>query len=360
MLASIWPSKWTLVLGALLLFCCCIILPKPCAFQRIVREPQGLKQSLTTLPMRALNATELETFEDDGVLVVRGAIADEAILRNLSRAIWRGGIPPHNASLPNNWVTNGALRSLIRDSPLAILAAASLQTASVRIGSTALWYKPPLKHMAGVASQPWHVDSVLTESGARIVTVWLALTDSPDAIEVIKGSHKVVHGCSYKLTPSQMVDLDCINHSYAANLTAARGKPGSSAKQLYSAKPGDAILLDSRLWHRGYSQARSRLSVSLRFYPADTVFEREMINDFGVMYYLKYAPDECNKVDGPLFPVAFPPSRSTMDAVDWPLTITWYDFFKCRLQRVIYEVQILSGWSPFKKCRDTSAGTLEL
>mmetsp|Transcript_5468 Transcript_5468/g.9527 ORF Transcript_5468/g.9527 Transcript_5468/m.9527 type:complete len:218 (+) Transcript_5468:2-655(+) len=211
-----------------------------------------------------------------------------------------------------------------------------------RIGVTTNWFKKGVEQPA--ASQRWHVDDQLTHSGTSpAVTIWVALTDAPQALEVLLGSHAESHNCSYSFSPTHDADQECIGSEYAAALSSARGTPAS---WIGNFKAGDALVLHGKVWHRGWSHTQDRLAISLRFYSGGTRFERELSQDFAVVFYQKFLPQECGSLDGPLFPIVFPPELANISTERWPLQVRWRDLIVGRIQRELF----VRGWLRYREC----------
>lgn len=319
---------------------------EPCSFQHVVDEPEGFAEKLQALPHYVLNDTEHDRFYRDGILVIPRQLQEEDFHRRIIAALWEGGIPPYNNSLTNNWVTNGALRALVRHGPFGSLAASALNVSSVRLTNTATWYK--MRARRPEPSQRWHVDDHLTNrSASPTITVWIALTDAPDSIEFILGSHLMQHDCAYYASPTDNVEQECIQHRYVQSVEAMRGE---SALQKYSFKAGDVVVIHGKLWHRGRSHREKRFAISLRFVPNGMRFEREFTEDISRSYYRKFLPRECEPLHGPLFPVAHPPDMENFQELQWPLTLTWGDFLLARMWRIYYELRVVSGRLSFREC----------
>eukprot|EP00930_Biecheleria_cincta_P059112 TRINITY_DN44871_c0_g1_i1.p1 TRINITY_DN44871_c0_g1~~TRINITY_DN44871_c0_g1_i1.p1 ORF type:complete len:385 (+),score=32.64 TRINITY_DN44871_c0_g1_i1:60-1157(+) len=325
-------------------------LQEPCALQHIVAEPEGLGQRFLALPSHSLNETERRLLDEDGVLVIPGLLDNANIRELMIEALWQGGIPPHNVSLPNQWVSNGAIRALVRDGPFGQLAASALSVPSVRLTNSAAWFKKRAETPG--PSQRWHVDDHLTDCPTcQSIGVWIALTDAPQALEFVLGSHQAEHDCKHYASAHDNVDQHCIEDRFARRLREARGR---EALKTLSFRAGDVALIAGKLWHRGRSHRQRRHSISLRFSPSGTRFERELTTDMGRSYYYRFLPEACAGLEGPLFPVVHPRDLDSFSSLQWPLVVTWRDFFLARFWRLVYEFRVFAGMLLFTDCSHVS------
>mmetsp|Transcript_52749 Transcript_52749/g.163341 ORF Transcript_52749/g.163341 Transcript_52749/m.163341 type:complete len:385 (-) Transcript_52749:81-1235(-) len=295
-----------------------------------VEEPAGLASTLGALPARELSWSERLAYEEDGVAFIPGLLPEKHALEIVRRHVVHHSMSHGRSWEHSRWLTNGALRSLIRDGPLASLASSALGGIAVRILLAEVWARTGIV----TGASPWHRDDKSQDrcSGWRadpapLVTVWLALTDAPEALEFIHGSHMFDPNCS--AVPDEVagcdVDQHCLGGEYIRNVSRRRGSPAPST---YSFHAGDAVVFKGLTLHRGLGKL-ARVSVCLRFVPADLNYAgpvaRQM--DFFLHEYRSYKPTWCKSMDGPLFPVVYPRSNATIDAQQWPVLLGEYELF---------------------------------
>jgi len=153
---------------------------------------------------RPITAKEIETFREDGIVVLRGLFAP-AWIERLRRAAEEGLAAPSDMSAELAaarkekgrffhdtfvWRHNDACRAFVFDSPAARIAAALMESSRINIFFDQWLIKEP----GTPTATPWHNDLPYWPlNGAKICTLWLAL-DPVDAasgsVEYVKGSHK--------------------------------------------------------------------------------------------------------------------------------------------------------------------------
>lgn len=151
---------------------------------------------------RNLSAQEIQTYNSDGVTVVRNAVEPQWIerLSNVAEhqlnnpGQWANDANPNAAS--NRafsdrylWQENSEINAFIRESGCARLAAQAMNSQSARFYFDHLLIKQP----GTPAGTPWHQDVPYWPFlGKQICSVWLALTPcdlSTSTLEFVRGSH---------------------------------------------------------------------------------------------------------------------------------------------------------------------------
>lgn len=152
-------------------------------------------------PIRKLTSEELEAYERDGVIMVKGLVdknwlelIENGIDEALSQASMYGKYVSRVADGYNMdsylWKHTDSIRDLIYYSPFAYWAQQLMQSKEVRFFYDQMFVKEP-----GVdAPTPWHQDlSFWPLAGNQICSFWIPLdnvTQESSALQYVKGSHK--------------------------------------------------------------------------------------------------------------------------------------------------------------------------
>ena len=151
---------------------------------------------------RSLSPEEIQTYQTDGVTVVRDAVGPQWVERLSAVAEhqlnhpgqWANDANPNAAS--NRafsdrylWQKNSEINAFIRESACARLAAQAMHSQSARFYFDHLLIKQP----GTPTGTPWHQDVPYWPFlGKQICSVWLALTPcdlSTSTLEFVRGSH---------------------------------------------------------------------------------------------------------------------------------------------------------------------------
>ena len=160
----------------------------------------------TSTPTRAVTPEEVEAFDRDGVVVLRGILPAEWI-DLLGPAVGRAydgdgtadlsaiggedrsGAPRFRAGV-DHWLTDPVLRSFDCDSPLPAIAAAVLASDRVWLYEDSVLVKPP----GTEAETRLHADlPYFHVDGPRLATFWCPLdpvTPDTGALRFVRGSHR--------------------------------------------------------------------------------------------------------------------------------------------------------------------------
>jgi len=261
---------------------------------------------------------------------------------NIAEILWRGGTAGAlttwafkfaqlrnfvNARFHSHWLRNGALRAVLRDSPLGSVASSAMEGQGARVLLTEVWQHYGI---SGRISRLWHRDDSSRDpcpgrvaEPAPLLSVWLALTDAPNSLEFLHGSHKVIGDCrGLSERNNCKLDPNCIETEFVANLSRLQGK---HAAETLSLEAGDVVVFRGLTLHRGLPSERAALCA--RFVPADYPYMGSMARqmEFHLREYWRYKPRFCESMDSPLFPVVYPRAHSTMNSHKWPVALGLLD-----------------------------------
>jgi len=265
----------------------------------VIAEDIGLSAGLAAMPERRLSVDEAQRFARDGVILLPLVIPNMSILEKM-----RPVFPCEQRPDPI-WRFNGIAKALTFQSPLASLLASGHQKLHGSNVTTLVWTMAFFVE-GDTSSKPWQSwhrdDHTEGDRGTQTqLNAWLALSDAPQAIEFIRGSHHAPTSCtpanhsgSYE-PPYTDEYVRCLQTDLSRNLTAARG--GEPARHIYSAKAGDVIMFTGQTFHRGWVSAGNRQTFVLR--------------TFGGY----------DKNGQPFYPNAvfiYPPEKATFKGIEWP------------------------------------------
>lgn len=215
---------------------------------------------------------QIEQFQEDGCLVVRGLFADwvdvmaAGVARNMAEP---GPYASENAVTEGrffddycNWQRIPEFERMAFDSPAAELAARVMRSRRAQFFHDHVLVKEP----GTPKPTPWHADApYYFVEGSQTVSLWLPLDPVREAsLRLIAGSHrwdKMVRPVKWAAgedfyeggdwTPVPDPDAD----------------PGASRVLEWAMEPGDAVLFDFRCVHgaRGNLASSRRRALSLRF-----------------------------------------------------------------------------------------------
>merc|ERR1719414_738204 len=111
----------------------------------------------------------------------------------------------------NIWLNLGAVRAMVRDSPIAPLVASGMGASSLRLLMVQVWVRDDKSEMKKASQwhndlHSWHNDVEDAGFKAKYVTLWLALTDTNSSVEFLLGSHRAKHSCTRLGKYTTMVD----------------------------------------------------------------------------------------------------------------------------------------------------------
>ncbi len=220
-----------------------------------------------------IGAREIEAFQRDGAVVLRGVFADwvdvmaAGIDRNMADP---GPYASENAVTEGrffddycNWQRIGEFERVVRESPAAELAARAMRSRRVQFFHDHVLVKEP----GTPKPTPWHQDGpYYFVEGAQTVSMWIPLDPVREAsLRLIAGSHRwpgMVRPVSWA-DDSDFYDAD--------QQWIAVPDPDSDVDRFsvleWDMDPGDAVLFDFRTVHgaRGNRTGQRRRALSLRW-----------------------------------------------------------------------------------------------
>ncbi|MEM9468017.1 MAG: phytanoyl-CoA dioxygenase family protein [Actinomycetota bacterium] len=228
-------------------------------------------------------------FADDGVVKVEGVLAEDMVERLLAVAddeladpgAWVTDSNPDSATdrlftTRYLWRHNDTVRAAVFESPIASVAGQVLDTNSVRFYFDHTLVKLPHTD----ASTPWHQDIPYWPFlGKRIVSVWVALTDTTvdqSGLEFIRGSHR---WDAYYAPESFTPDAERSTSDWTTDFVGERVPDIDADRDDYDivsfdAAPGDAIVFSAWSIHgaRGNAAPTRRVAFSTRWLGDDAVW----------------------------------------------------------------------------------------
>lgn len=224
----------------------------------------------------AISEQDIETFEREGVVCLRGALAGwidviaDGIERNLREP---GEFASENVASGEpgqffddycNWQRIPEFERVIRESPAAAIAAAAMRSSSAQI-----FHDHVLVKEAGTAKEtPWHQDQpYYFVAGEQTVSFWIPVDPVEEAtLRFVSGSHR----WDRPVRPIRWADdsafYEAANDGFidAPNPDA---EPERYTVREWTLQPGDIILFHYRTVHgaRGNMTRRRRRVLSLRW-----------------------------------------------------------------------------------------------
>jgi len=236
----------------------------------VVLEPPGLAEAARALPERRLTPQEQEALARDGVLVVRSFIRDTQLLKDVLPALQQHQ-QYNSGTYLWSFLYNGVVRTLLREGPIGALAADAMQAEGVGLEGAPIWGRDGDDAVRSSEDAGWHQDGA---DKPDMMTMWIAVTHAPHAVEFVRGSHQlkgqILRECnSSKLmgaAGARIAGWKCVKEFNKRRLEPLVGSPVVLRPDL---RPGDALLFNSGVLHRGRSWPRGRLAVAVRTRPED-------------------------------------------------------------------------------------------
>ncbi|MGR3614976.1 MAG: phytanoyl-CoA dioxygenase family protein [Paracoccaceae bacterium] len=223
-----------------------------------------------TSPM--ISQSDVETFQRDGVVVVRGLFADQVDL--LRRGVAANMETPGPYASENkktgesgrffddycNWTRIPEFREAIETSPVAEVAAALMQSQSVQLFHDHVLVKEPGTSM----ETPWHQDGpYYFVEGQQTVSFWSPLDSVREAtLRCVAGSHR----WEKEVLPTRWVN----EKGFFADEGQYMAVPDPDAEEMrvveFEMEPGDAVAFNYKTLHgaRGNTSDQRRRAFSLR------------------------------------------------------------------------------------------------
>lgn len=220
-----------------------------------------------------LTETQIETFQRDGVVMIPGALTDwvEVIRAGIDRNMAEPGpYASENAVSEGrffddyvNWTRIPEYERIIRESPVAKLAAQAMRSETAQFFHDHLLVKEP----GTPKPTPWHQDSpYYFVRGEQTVSFWIPVDPVKEAsLRFIAGSHrwpKMVRPVSW----ADDSDFYKDKHDWIP-VPDPDANPDDTSVLEWPMQPGDAVLFDFRTVHgaRGNLQPNRRRALSLRW-----------------------------------------------------------------------------------------------
>lgn len=222
-----------------------------------------------------ISQQQINTFQQDGVLLLKDIVTDwvDVIAAGIERNMAEPGEYASENAIPDgqgrffddycNWTRIPEYQRLIRESPIAKLAAKVMRSGSAQFFHDHLLVKEP----GTPKSTPWHQDQpYYFVQGSQTVSFWMPIDPVSEAsLRLIKGSHKwpkMVRPVSWA-DDSDFYDKK-IDWTPVPDPDA---DPKDTSVVEFVMQPGDAVLFDFRTVHgaRGNRSGQRRRALSLRW-----------------------------------------------------------------------------------------------
>jgi ectoine hydroxylase-related dioxygenase (phytanoyl-CoA dioxygenase family) len=260
-----------------------------------------------------LTDTQITEFSTNGVVLIKSVFlpyveqARVAIEENQARPSWRERTyRPDDGSAPFFqdycvWSQFDGYRALVRDSPMAELAAMLMGSSTARIFHDHVLVKEPGNSVV----TPWHQDKpYYLVSGEQTVSFWVPLDPIPRdrTIEYIAGSHKA--GKLYK--PQRFDGTDLYEQDDSEPVPDIDIDRSAFNILGWAVEPGDAVAFDFGTLHGApaNSSTERRRVISFRWVGDDARFVARPGKTSPAFPDLHYADGD--KFEGAEFPVIFP------------------------------------------------------
>ncbi|MEM7505360.1 MAG: phytanoyl-CoA dioxygenase family protein [Pseudomonadota bacterium] len=226
-----------------------------------------------------VNDSDIQAFERDGAIVLRGIFNDwvetirDGIARNMAEP---GPYASENAVTEGrffddycNWTRIPEFEDVIRNSPAAEIAAKVMQSRNAQF-----FHDHVLVKEAGTPKPtPWHQDSpYYFVEGTQTVSFWIPVDPVEEAtLRFIAGSHQWAR----MMRPvSWADDSDFYDAGDWVPVPSADADPEDAEILEWPMQPGDAVLFDFRTAHgaAGNKTSQRRRALSLRFVGDDCRF----------------------------------------------------------------------------------------
>jgi hypothetical protein len=266
-------------------------------------------------PLRSLTASEIATYDRDGVLCARGLFPPEWILR-MGKAVDRIVASPtffgNVVSMKDEafsgdlfvWKTDDDFRDWVYESPAAEIAQQVLRSKQVRHFYDQLFVKPPGCHVP----TPWHHDVTFWPVDVEcrsLCSIWITFDEvdrESSGLEFVRGSHR--WPTRFKaVTPDHDPYMMDSSFDDPPDIDAHREDYDLFCPDM---EAGDCLVFDAHVVHgssSNHSTARSRRAFSTRWAGEGVVFEDRhatmpLLWDHGL--------STGDALAGPLFPQVLP------------------------------------------------------
>jgi ectoine hydroxylase-related dioxygenase (phytanoyl-CoA dioxygenase family) len=236
-------------------------------------------------PTRELTLSEIEDYERDGVICVRGLLPNEWVTRMagaIDRAVGSPTLMGNVVSMKDEnfsgdlfmWKTHDDFRDFVYESPASRIAQQVLGTSVVRHFYDQTFVKPAGCHVP----TPWHHDITfwpVNVESRNLCSMWIPLDPvdrQSSGLEFVKGSHRWPH--LYKaVTPNYdpyMLDSD---YEDAPDIDGSRSDYDLFCPDM---DPGDLLIFNARVMHgssANYSTQRPRRAFASRWCDDSVAFD---------------------------------------------------------------------------------------
>lgn len=230
----------------------------------------------------ALDPADVQAFQDDGVLLLRGFFQDwvevlrAGIDKNIANPSWRiRRYQPEDS--PTEffqdyviWDRIDEYRDFIFHSPAAAIAAQLMSASTVRLFHEHVLVKEP----GTTVATPWHQDMpYYCVEGAKTCSLWVALDQvaRDTSVEYIAGSHR----WGREFRPDRFDGTSLTEGDTRMPIPDIDAERASHDIRGWDIEPGDAIAFDYRTVHgapANLDQERRRRAFSLRLIGEDVVY----------------------------------------------------------------------------------------
>lgn len=264
-------------------------------------------------PETGITQEQIDQFRKSGAVVLRNVFtpwvegARQAIEENKANPSWRERTyHPDGDQSPFFqdycvWQDFAGYRSLVMESPMAVLAADLMQSRTARAFHDHILVKEP----GSSIKTPWHQDQpyYLVE-GEQNVSFWVPLDPVPRerTIEYVAGSH--LWGKQFK--PKRFDGTDLFQGDTAESVPDIDTERNNLDILGWDVEPGDAVAFSFRTLHgapANASTARRRV-ISMRWVGDDARFVRRAGTTSPAFPDLEY--EDGAPFDAPIFPVIHP------------------------------------------------------
>jgi len=225
--------------------------------------------------MRAVTQSEIDSYQRDGVVCLRGLFEPCWIdtMRSAFDLVKRQRGPfaqcYEDADQAGEfffdidiWTRLASFRTFVFDSPAAEIAAQLMRSSRINLFYDQVFIKEP----GTVAATPWHQDQPYWQvDGAQVCTLWLPLDPVPRTlgVEFVRGSH-------LDKTMYSPVSFDESNEPYDTSMPSVpdvAGHPADYDIVGWDVEPGDCLVFQAMILHgaKGGTQVGRRRALATRW-----------------------------------------------------------------------------------------------
>lgn len=238
-----------------------------------------------TVQPRLVSEALIDEFQTNGCAVLRSAFLPwieglrKGVEENMANPSFRERTyRPEDGSAPFfqdfcNWDRIAGFRALVRESPMARLAARLMRSKTARIFHDHVLVKEP----GTTVATPWHQDApYYLVKGSQSVSFWLPLDPVPRdrTIEFVAGSH--LWGKDFR--PDRFDGTRLYEGDESEPVPDIEGNRAAYDIRGWAVEPGDAVVFDFRTVHGAPANrsAERRRVISVRWVGDDARFVRRL------------------------------------------------------------------------------------